>query len=133
MSGSDLEESRLVLCSGPQRRHATAAVRQGLPMVPEGRKRDHQGPASGECGLIAPFSVEPNRGQPGCSAIQGELDMGSQSRRDFLKVTAAGAAGAAFLPAAGRGADKTVTMVHESSFIPPFDEFIKTTLAEEYE
>src|SRR5262245_36540931 len=121
--GSDLEETRSVcICSEP--RPATEAVHQGLPADPEGRKLDHQGPASVECRSIAPFSVEPNGGQPGSSAIQGELDMGSQSRRDFLKVTAAGAAGAAFLPAAGRGADKTVTMVHESSFIPPFDEFI---------
>jgi multiple sugar transport system substrate-binding protein len=61
------------------------------------------------------------------------MDMGSQSRRDFLKTAAAGAAGAALLPAAGRAAGKTVTMIHESSFIPPFDEFIKTKLAQEYE
>ena len=59
--------------------------------------------------------------------------MSSQSRRDFLKTAAAGAAGAALVPAMGRAADKTVTMLHESSFIPPFDEYIKTTLAQEYE
>jgi multiple sugar transport system substrate-binding protein len=55
------------------------------------------------------------------------------SRRDFLKVAAAGAAGAALAPGIGRAAGKTVTMLHESSFIPPFDAYIKTTLAQEYE
>jgi multiple sugar transport system substrate-binding protein len=59
--------------------------------------------------------------------------MSGTSRRDFLKVAVAGAAGAALLPTAGRAAGKTVTMLHESSFIPPFDEYIKTTLAQEYE
>ncbi len=59
--------------------------------------------------------------------------MTNKSRRDFLKMAAAGAAGAALAPTAGRAADKTVTMLHESSFIPPFDEYIKTTLAQEYE
>ncbi|MGE5270414.1 MAG: ABC transporter substrate-binding protein [Thiohalocapsa sp.] len=57
----------------------------------------------------------------------------SASRRDFLKVAVAGAAGAAVLPRLGQAAGKTVTMLHESSFIPPFDAFIKTTLAQEYE
>ena len=51
--------------------------------------------------------------------------MGSRSRRDFLKVAAAGAAGAVLVPAAGRAAGKSITMLHESSFIPPFDEYIK--------
>jgi multiple sugar transport system substrate-binding protein len=59
--------------------------------------------------------------------------MGGKSRRDFLKIAAAGAAGAALAPAIGRAAGKSVTMLHESSFIPPFDEFIKTTLAQQYE
>lgn len=54
------------------------------------------------------------------------------SRRDFLKIAAAGA-GAVILSASGRAAGKTVTMLHESSFIPPFDEYIKTTLAQQYE
>jgi multiple sugar transport system substrate-binding protein len=57
----------------------------------------------------------------------------STSRREFLKATALGAAGAALAPGLGRAAGKTVTMLHESSFIPPFDEFIKTTLAQQYE
>ncbi len=59
--------------------------------------------------------------------------MSSQSRRDFLKLAVAGAAGAALAPATARAEGKTITMLHESSFIPPFDNFIKTTLAQEYE
>ena len=59
--------------------------------------------------------------------------MSDRSRRDFLKLAAAGAAGAALRPAIGRAAGKTVTMLHESSFIPPFDEYIKTKLAQDYE
>jgi multiple sugar transport system substrate-binding protein len=59
--------------------------------------------------------------------------MSGKSRRDFLKIAMAGAAGAALAPAAGRAAGKTVTILHESSFIPPFDEYIKTKLAQAYE
>jgi multiple sugar transport system substrate-binding protein len=59
--------------------------------------------------------------------------MTTTSRRDFLKIATAGVAGAAFVPQASRAAGKTVTILHESSFIPPFDEFIKKTLAQEYE
>ena len=59
--------------------------------------------------------------------------MGSASRRDFLKIGIAGAGATALLPAASRAADKTVTILHESSFIPPFDEYIKTNLAQAYE
>ena len=55
------------------------------------------------------------------------------SRRGFLKIAAAGAAGAALTPTLGLGAGKTVTLLHESSFIPPFDEYIKTTRAQQYE
>src|ERR1044071_3549819 len=58
--------------------------------------------------------------------------MVGHSRREFLKIAAA-RAGAAMLPAGGRAAGKSVTMLHESSFIPPFDEYIKTTLAQQYE
>jgi multiple sugar transport system substrate-binding protein len=55
------------------------------------------------------------------------------SRRGFLKIAAAGAAGAALSPALGRAAGKTVTLLHESSFIPPFDEYMKNVLAPAYE
>jgi multiple sugar transport system substrate-binding protein len=59
--------------------------------------------------------------------------MSSKSRRDFLKIAVAGAAGAALAPAAGRAAGKTVTLLHETSFIPTFDEYMQKTLASAYE
>ncbi len=59
--------------------------------------------------------------------------MSSQSRRDFLKIAVAGAAGAALAPAAGRAAGKTVTLLHETSFIQTFDEYMQNTLAPAYE
>src|SRR5438045_2474485 len=62
-----------------------------------------------------------------------EGPMGGRSRRDFLKIAVAGAAGAAFAPGAARAADKSVTMLHESSFIKTFDEYMQKTLAPAYE
>src|SRR5476649_610752 len=59
--------------------------------------------------------------------------MSSASRRDFLKIAVAGAAGAALAPNVGRAAGHSVTMLHESSFIKPFDEFVSKTLAPAYE
>src|SRR4051794_15136640 len=61
-----------------------------------------------------------------------ERQMGGTSRPDFIKLAAAGAAGAA-LGRPAQAAGKTITILHESSFIPPFDEYIKTTLAQAYE
>ena len=55
------------------------------------------------------------------------------TRREFLTVTLAGAAAAA-LPAPSLGAAvKSMTVMHESSFIKPFDDFFVQTLAPEYE
>jgi multiple sugar transport system substrate-binding protein len=57
-----------------------------------------------------------------------------QSRRNFLKVAAGGTAAAALgqaRPAAA--AEKTITILHESSFIKPFDEYVSNTLAPAYE
>ena len=59
--------------------------------------------------------------------------MSGKSRRDFLKIAVAGAAGAALAPAVGRAAGKSVTMLHESSFIKTFDEYMQKTLAPAYE
>src|SRR5712692_387201 len=53
--------------------------------------------------------------------------MSGRSRRDFLKIAVAGAAGAA------RAAGKSVTLLHESSFIKVFDEYMQNTLAPAYE
>ena len=55
-----------------------------------------------------------------------------ESRREFLKLTALGAAGTmlapSILPSTARAAPKALTMMHESSFIPPFDAFFKNQL-----
>ena len=56
-----------------------------------------------------------------------------ESRRDFLKLTALGAAGALAAPSVARAAPKSLTMMHESSFIPPFDAYFKGPLAAAYE
>src|SRR6184192_3219819 len=59
--------------------------------------------------------------------------MSGRSRRDFLKIAVAGAAGAALAPGAGRAAGKSVTLLHESSFIKVFDEYMQKTLTPAYE
>src|SRR5436853_7883505 len=59
------------------------------------------------------------------------------SRRDFLKIAVIGGGAAAVAPAAlvpaARAAGKTVTLLHESSFIKVFDEYMQNTLAPAYE
>src|SRR5437763_10733123 len=62
-----------------------------------------------------------------------EGPMSGRSRRDFLKIAVAGAAGTALAPSLGRAADKSVTLLHESSFIKTFDEYMQKTLAPAYE
>src|SRR5881394_3412892 len=56
-----------------------------------------------------------------------------QSRRDVLKLTAYGAAGSLLGPAAAQAQPKSLTMMHESSFVPPYDAFFKNKLAAAYE
>lgn len=56
-----------------------------------------------------------------------------QSRRDLLKLTAFGVAASVAAPSIVRAAGKPLTMMHESSFIPPFDAFFKKDLAAAYE
>lgn len=55
------------------------------------------------------------------------------SRRDFLKAAAIGTVGSAFGPAAGRSATKTLSLMHESSFIKAYDEHFQKKLAPAYE
>src|SRR5437763_15652479 len=62
-----------------------------------------------------------------------EGPMSGRSRRDCLKIAVAGAAGTALAPSLGRTADKSVTLLHESSFIKTFDEYMQKTLAPAYE
>ena len=60
--------------------------------------------------------------------------MSTASRRDFLKIAAAGAAGAASFRLGRRDAQaKAITLLHESSFIKTFDEYMQKTLAPAYE
>src|SRR5919204_4047756 len=54
------------------------------------------------------------------------------SRRAFVTGSFA-AAGAAMLPRRAAAAPKSMTVVRESSFIKPFDDYFATTLATEYE
>ena len=55
------------------------------------------------------------------------------NRRGFLKIAAAGTAAALSRPLPARAAEKTITILHESSFIKPFDEYVQNTLAPAYE
>ena len=55
------------------------------------------------------------------------------TRRGFLKLAAAGTAAAMSRPLPAGAAEKTITILHESSFIKPFDEYVKNTLAPAYE
>ena len=50
-----------------------------------------------------------------------------------LTVTLAGAAGAALVPRPGLAAPKAMSVVRESSFIKPFDDYFAKMLATEYE
>src|SRR5260370_42235810 len=55
------------------------------------------------------------------------------TRRGFLKLAAAGTAAALSRPVPAAAAEKTITILHESSFIKPFDEYVANTLAPAYE
>jgi multiple sugar transport system substrate-binding protein len=55
------------------------------------------------------------------------------TRREFLTVTLAGGAAAALAPGLAAAAPKSMSVVHESSFIKAFDEFFVKKLAPDYE
>src|SRR6202165_5965257 len=55
------------------------------------------------------------------------------NRRGFLKLAATGTAAALSRPSPAGAAEKTITILHESSFIKPFDEYVANTLAPAYE
>jgi multiple sugar transport system substrate-binding protein len=55
------------------------------------------------------------------------------SRRDVLKIAGLAGAGAMFGAQPSRAATKSLTLVHENSFIPPYDAYFKNTLAPAYE
>jgi len=55
------------------------------------------------------------------------------TRREFLTLTLTGATALLCAPARAGAATKSMTVMHESSFIKPFDEFFVKTLSPEYE
>src|SRR6202171_4600500 len=55
------------------------------------------------------------------------------NRRGFLKLAATGTAAAMSRPQPAGAAEKTITILHESSFIKPFDEYVSNVLAAAYE
>ena len=57
----------------------------------------------------------------------------SASRRDVLKISAFSAIGGLLGAARAGAAPKSMTMMHESSFIPAYDAYFKNTLAAAYE
>src|SRR6058998_1751885 len=56
-----------------------------------------------------------------------------KTRREFLTLTAGAVAGATLGPRRASAAPKAMTVVRESSFIKPFDDYFANTLAPEYE
>src|SRR4029077_18452413 len=56
-----------------------------------------------------------------------------KTRRDFLTVTAGALAGATLAARRAAAAPKAMTVVRESSFIKPFDDYFAKTLAMDYE
>ena len=59
--------------------------------------------------------------------------MHATSRRRFLELAGLGAAAAAIGPRGAGAQGKSLTLLHETSFIPPFDEYVQKTLAPAYE
>ena len=64
---------------------------------------------------------------------KAEHALPDNSRRQFLKATALGVAGAALGARPGVGAPKTMSIMHENSFIKTYDEYFKKTLVPAYE
>ena len=59
--------------------------------------------------------------------------MSRASRRDLLKLAGVGAIAAAIGPRPAAAQQKSITVLHESSFIKTFDEYFQNTLAPAYE
>ncbi len=59
--------------------------------------------------------------------------MNGKSRREFLKIAGLGTMGAAIGARSAAAQQKSITLLHESSFIKPFDEYMQKTLAPAYE
>src|SRR3954462_4769232 len=67
-------------------------------------------------------------------SVKQESDsMDTTSRRGFLKLAGVGAMGAAIGARPAAAQSKSLTFLHESSFIKTFDEYMQKTLAPAYE
>src|SRR6476661_826500 len=67
------------------------------------------------------------------SLLSGTPEAPMTTRRDFLALTAGAVAGATLGGGRAGAAPKAMTVVRESSFIKPFDDYFAKTLATEYE
>ena len=61
------------------------------------------------------------------------MQKASTSRRDFLRLAAATAVGSTVAAPQARAATKSLTFLHDSSFIAAFDQYFQKTLAPAYE
>src|SRR5499427_5620304 len=69
----------------------------------------------------------------GEKSMTGPAQSHARSRRGFLKLAALGTVGALIRPRQAPAATKSLTVLHESSFIKTFDEYFQKTLAPTYE
>src|SRR5437764_1882409 len=69
----------------------------------------------------------------GCAGLQGVRGMDVTSRRGFLKLAGLGAIGASIGTRSAAAESKSLTFLHESSFIKTFDEYFQKTLAPAYQ
>src|SRR6478672_8394743 len=65
--------------------------------------------------------------------MAGPAPLHKRSRRGFLKLAALGTVGAIIGPRQAPAAPKSLTLLHESSFIKTFDEYFQKTLVPTYE
>src|SRR5262249_28077022 len=85
---------------------------------------------------VAANKQEQAGSQPPQKIVQGGRGMTERAfpttRRGFLPLAAAGTAAAMAKPYPAAADQKTITILHESSFIKPFDEYVSKTLAPAY-
>jgi ABC-type glycerol-3-phosphate transport system substrate-binding protein len=82
---------------------------------------------------LTPAPADRRAADRGVAMTKAVHALSGGSRRQFLKATAIGAAGAALGIRPGVGAPKTMSIMHENSFIKTFDEYFQKTLIPAYE
>src|ERR1700694_5555070 len=83
--------------------------------------------------LAALLSMDRRRHREGVAMTKAVHALPDHSRRQFLKATAFGVAGAALGVRPSIGAPKTMSIMHENSFIKIYDEYFQKTLIPAYE